>query len=133
MDYVLSEESAAEQLDVLTQYYDIDLSVLPDMQAKVIQGVLLRAIRRGSLEIQLTNDGISVKQTLGTSVKGLPPVLEYAEVTGRAKQVVARLGDKASHHDQLMAFVSCLVKEDKNNLLDLRAKDGKVLEHLGTL
>lgn len=132
-EYKLSEESAFEQYKKLIDYYDIDPSVVLPTQINMLKNVLVKAIRRGALEIEVNENGIEIKQHITKPPKGLSTPLVYQEVTGRAKQIVSQLGESASTYDQMVTFVAFLTKEEKSLLPDLVSKDHKVMEMMGTL
>ena len=83
-EFILSEESAKEQLDYFLEYYDIDISVLNGDQADAVKASadkLIRAIRAGLLEISSEAEIVQRLKSPAGDVKSLT----YGELTGNSK------------------------------------------------
>ena len=63
MSNVISEETAQEQVDGLIDFYDIDISIMPENVQRAVQasiGKIKKAIMAGILEIEIDPDPGSV-------------------------------------------------------------------------
>lgn len=128
-EYKISEEAAAEQIDALFDYYEIDLNELPGAQKKATEaarGKLLRATRLGRVEIDLDDDGvIRVKQNIRN---GEP--LTYREIDGKAK--VAMSGKDADDaYGRAYAMMGSLCGLGETAVISLKSHDLTVVECLG--
>jgi plasmid stabilization system protein ParE len=82
--FILSKESAANELKKLFDYYEIDIDEIEDKDLKkaIQQGYdrLIKAVRLGRLKVNI-DGGIKVIQTL----RGSSETIEYKEIDGTAK------------------------------------------------
>lgn len=128
---MISKESAIAQLDVLYDYYEIDLSEMSGDVKSAIEhsaGKVAKAIQKGRVEISLDDDGI-VKIT--QTVKG-GDTLVYAEMNGQAK---IAMGSKApdDSYGKAYAMMGALCGLGEGAILKLKGKDLSTAEALGVL
>ncbi len=137
MDFILSEESAKEQLDNLVDFYDIDFEELAteddgERAAETITKRLLKAIRKGLIEIVETDDGgIEVVQQLKRPVRSIKDNrVTYKEVSGRAKTAMGKYKEK-DHASRMYAFLGALSGTDPGTIMSFRGVDMRTAETLG--
>jgi len=122
----ISEVSAKEQLDLLLDHYDVDLSILDNgkLQA-VVELKLIKAILEGKLEITQTADELLVIQTIkdGTEFK-------YHEITGMAKVQMERF---KGQHERLYALLGFLAKKKPEQIQKISGVDLTIAEYLGLI
>jgi hypothetical protein len=144
-EYKISEESAEEQLGIFNEWYDIDPEDFSEMaegnQAaqnafKVVSRKLIRAIRKGYLEIreEKGKDGsptLVVEQVLSRPIEDVERV-KYREVTGLARTAVKT---KEGDNDTLRNYklLGILSGEDYKLFQKLRGADIGVTDCLGFL
>ena len=129
MDYKISEEAAIEQIDVLFDYYEIDIAGLPKAQKQVTEAArrkLIKAIRIGRVEVGLDADGIiAVKQ----NIRNGEPLI-YREIDGKAK--VAMSGkDDGDAYGRAYAMMGSLCGLGEAAIISLKSHDLSVVECLG--
>jgi plasmid stabilization system protein ParE len=92
--YILSKDSAKNELKKMLDYYEIDIDEIEDkdMKKAIQSGYdrLIKAVRLGRLKIDLSS-GIKVIQTTRTGT-----VIDYREIDGVAKMEMA--GKAADDH-----------------------------------
>ena len=129
MDYKISEEAAIEQIDVLFDYYEIDIAGLPKAQKQATEAArrkLIKAIRIGRVEVGLDADGIiAVKQ----NIRNGEPLI-YREIDGKAK--VAMSGkDDGDAYGRAYAMMGSLCGLGETAIISLKSHDLSVVECLG--
>lgn len=140
---LISAELAQAQLDLLFDYYDVDLATDlladgedPDDRAtragESMKKKLLTAIQKGRLEIAEGDDGLVVSQHLRRPIPGVPNPLVYGEVTGRAKTVMSKF-KKDDAHGRIYAFLGALSGEGASAIMRLKGVDMGLAEVLGAI
>lgn len=124
---LLSEESAKEQLDLLLDFYDVDLMSL-DEEGKlknIIERKLIKAIQEGRVEIDNNEDCFQVKQNLrdGTT-------FVYNELTGMAKVQMDRF---KGQHERLYGLLAMLSKKPIEKIQKISGPDLSIAEYLGLI
>jgi hypothetical protein len=135
---VISEEKSREQLDLLLDYYDLDLAKdlavegdKGDRAAEALERKLLQAVQRGRLEIaEDPDEGLVISQHLRRPVKGVPNPLIYKEITGRAKTA---MGKSTDNHARIYALLGSLSGEGGAAIMRLRGVDMSLAEVLGAV
>jgi len=130
--FVLSDESAQEQLDLLLRYYDIEIADIGLQKSGIIDSVLsriIRSIRQGNLTIALKSGKLSLLQTL-VNPPGDVTELEYSEVTGQAKLVMDSAGAQ-SDHARMYALIGYLTGVGSAGIAKLSRVDLSLAEALG--
>lgn len=137
-DYLLSEESATEQLVDLLTYYDIDVVRLTAGDSKeerqAASGLeksldsVVDAIRRGVLEVKRDDVG---KLTVIQKLKG-GSELTYAEVAAKHKLAMERF-DANAGYSRIYAFMGALCGIGKTGIEKLPPQDLGIVEVLGTV
>ena len=130
---VLSEETAKEQIAALLDYYDFAVDDLPPnlrpgMEAALRQ--LERAVMKGTLEVEVTDDDCTVHHHLKRPPKGMSNPVVYHQVTGECK--VAIRDDDASYA-KTYTFLAALSREERKFFLEMKGKDLSISESLGAL
>jgi len=131
--YQFSEETAANELRALFDYYEIDLDEIEDetMRNAIKQGYdrLIKAVRLGRLTI-VTDDkqGIVITQKLRSS----GTEINYREIDGAAKTAMA--GKKADdHYGKAYALLGHLSGLGENAIKSLKGVDLSLAEVLGLI
>ena len=138
-----SVETAADQLKLLLDFYDIDYT---DAEGAEVDGQdacaqlvaqhrkLIRAIMRGQLEIVQAADGaVEVVQHLDRS-PSVPSPLTYHEITGATGMVASQNGvaiDDA--HKQILCTVAGMTHCELRQVLQLKGTDILIARALGLL
>ena len=133
-DYILSNEVAQEQLDLMLDFYDIDPeeNSIDEAQEKGVKTAfvkLRKAIRLGVIEIKETDGKLQVKQNF---YKDKEKSIEYKTLTGQAKIGMGKKGDK-DFHGRMYALLGYLSGLGERAILNLEGKDLSVAECLGML
>jgi len=133
-DYKLSEESATAQYDLILSYYRLKPErAMSQVQSNMFRADLTDSIRRGEIEVDIGENGISIKQNLVRTYKKIPSTIEYREVGGKAKQIAMKLGGDSNEYDKMLVFVGYLTGIDKTLLPELLSVDNRNMERLSTL
>ena len=130
---VISEETAQETLDQFTAYYDMDIEGLPDALNTAMVFCLnqiKRAVEKGKLEIEITDDTIVVKQHLKKEIPRAPNPLVYKEVNASAKLAMK---DDGTQYGRIYALLGALSGEGSAVILKLKGADMSLAESLGTV
>jgi len=133
MGGVLSKETAADQLKVLTDHYEFDIEVLPPKLKPAIEASLRqieKGIMAGRLEVQIGAgaDDCSVTQHLFRPAQGMPNPIVYGEVTGRCK---IGIRDDGTDYGKIYAFLAALCGENAMVFQKMRGQDLSLAEALG--
>lgn len=129
-DYILSEEAAAEQIQQVIDYYDIDPSKLGDAadSYEIALDALVDAIRRGVLEVTRgKDDKLEVKHNLKSG-----DVITYGEVNAKAKLAMDKFS-RQENYRRLYAFMGSLCGLGSAGIEKLPARDLSLVELLGTV
>lgn len=126
-NYVLSEESAKEQLNILLDFYDVDLESLDEegKLKKLIERKLIRAIRQGKVEIENDTEGFVVKQNICNGTQFV-----YREISGMAKVQMDRF---TKQHERLYALLGFLSKKPIEKVQQITGQDLAIAEYLGLI
>lgn len=144
-DFKISKESAEEQLGIFNEWYDIDPEDFSEIaegnQAaqnafKVVTRKLIRAIRKGYLEIREESgkDGsptLIVEQSMSRPIEDVGKV-SYREVTGLARSAV-KVSDSDNDTMKTYKLLGVLSGEDYRLFQKLRGADIGVCDCLGFL
>lgn len=128
--YILSEESATEQVVALLTYYDIDVERLAggnDVAQASLEKTLDQLtdyVRRGILEI---GENGTVTQTLGSG-----QTLEYVEIGAKHKLVMDKV-PQGQQYAKMYALMGSLAGCGSTAIEKLPAKDLAVVEVLSTV
>jgi len=134
-EYKLSEESAKEQLDQLLDYYDIEKDDIeieegPEAVQTLLNG-LIRAIRRGRVEIKEESEDLIVCQHLK-----FPPgeiqTLEYGVVDQKARMAMDKIKDNRPQ-ERMCAFMASLASLPPTALVKLKGVDMGTMNRLATV
>jgi hypothetical protein len=129
--YILSEESAKDQIDIIMDYYDIDLDDFDGQVRKAMdQAVrtLIKGARLGLIEVE-SEGGLKVIQHL-IEPPGDVNTLEYGPVTGKNKLAMK---DNSSQHERCYQFVGAITKAGEKAISSLKARDLRYCEALSAL
>ena len=127
MKYVLSEESAAEQIDLFMEYYEVDLEDIPEALADGVAAAkakVEKAIRKGRVEIR-DGEGLEIMQ----KINGGKSEVVYGELTGKAK---IAMGDKTDY-GKIYALLGALAGIGETAIQKLRGADLSTAECIGML
>ena len=126
---ILSEESARENFKKFVDFYDIDEKDLEDETIKKFMGGIIRAVRKGRLEFEDTEDGLIVHQNLVRPV-GKVSRLTYGQFNGAAKKAIdTQKGEVAKIH----AMMAKLSRESMGLIEKLVGPDYSTMESLAVL
>lgn len=135
IEYILSEESATEQLIELLDYYDIDLDKIGESDEKVATALeracdqLCDAIRTGQLSITRDeNSSILVKQ----QVEGSKDPLIYKEMNAQAKLAMDKFKEEELYR-RIYALMGSLSGEGDAVIKKLKLKDLAIAEALAAV
>jgi len=138
-NYVLDEQPAQDQLDLLLDFYDIEIADFSDFKspdARVQEAMrsaakrLLRYIRRGYIEIT-TENGLTITQRLKFP-KGETTELHYQIMTGKAKIQMKR-ADEDDFYGKIYCLVGSLTNLPEGSISSLIGVDSSVVECLGAI
>lgn len=136
IETLISEENAQEQIEALFDYYDIDLDDYTGLQIKgtetkkaleVSKKKLIKAIKKGRLEISNGEDGFIITQTLRGNYSSLKE-LKYKPISGRAKVAMDKYeGDDA----RMYGLLAVLSGTEAGQIQALTGPDLSTAECLG--
>lgn len=132
----ISEESAVEQLDILLEFYDIDKNDIeieegPEAVQTLMNG-LIRAIRKGRLEIKVDSDGkLLVTQHL-QHAPGDIDVVDYNIVGQKARLAMDRV-KSTKEQERMCAFMGSLSGLGIQGVSNLVGADMGTMNRLATL
>jgi hypothetical protein len=128
---VISEEAAIDQINIFMDYYDFDPkdhNTLEDLLEDALKR-LLKAVRRGYLEIGMAEDNLVIKQKL-TRPPGSEDTLIYKVLTGRSKMAMDK--KKATEtQNRIYSLVGALTGVGAEGIKALSGIDLSVAESLG--
>lgn len=117
---ILTEELAEKQIDELNDFYDIDVEFIIPALAEPLKQHLLgikKAIMRGRLSIEVTDDSVNIKQHLERPIGDVSEIV-FKELTGKA----ASLADNANAESRVYVLLGSL----SNNPPELFRSMGRV-------
>ncbi len=133
---LISEESASEQLEILMEYYDIDKNDIeieegPEAVQTLMNG-LVRAIRKGRLEIKVDSD----HKLLVTQHLQHPPgdidSINYSVVGQKARLAMDRV-KSTKEQERMCAFMGSLSGFGLQGVSGLIGADMGTMNRLATL
>ena len=129
--YVLSKQSAENEVKKIFDYYEIDVDDIEDKdQKKFIKqnfDRLIKAARLGRLAVN-TDDGIKITQTLRSSGEKV----EYQEISGKAKTATA--GKQADDfYGRIYAIQGVTSQLGEAAIKDMKGVDLSLCEVLGAI
>lgn len=135
--FVLSEESAQEELNRFYEYYDIDLSDLDEDDGdeemsignraiKSLQKKILKGVRKGVLKFEERDEGFFIVQTTRRGND-----ISYKEIDGHAKTEMGKKKDN-DHSGKCYALLGYLCGEGENLIKKLKGPDLSLAEAIGT-
>ena len=123
----ISEEVADEQFDSFLDYFDIefnDIEVEDGAEAaRTMKNALIRAIRRGALEISVEGE-FSIKQNL-THPIGEIDIITYTDKVAKARLAMDHQSPKKIQA-RMYAFMAALSDTPPSQLMKMQGKDLKV-------
>lgn len=133
-DYKVSEEVAGEQFGSLLEYYDIDFNDIEIEDgaeaAKTMKNTLIRAIRRGALEVATENE-LVVTQHL-THPIGEKSVLVFTDKVAKARIAMDQESPKRDNA-RMRAFMAALADFPAAQLMNLKGSDLAVFNRLAVI
>ena len=133
---LISEDSAIEQLDILMEFYDIDkndIEIEEGVEAvQTLMNGLVRAIRKGRLEIKLDSDGkLLVTQHLKHPPGDIADV-DYSVVGQKARLAMDRV-KSTKEQERMCAFMGSLSGMGVQGVSGLVGADMGTMNRLATL
>jgi hypothetical protein len=133
---LISEDSAIEQLEILMEYYDIDKNDIEiEEGAEAVQTLmngLVRAIRKGRLEITVDSDGkLVVTQHLKYPPGDITDI-NYNIVGQKARLAMDRV-KSTKEQERMCAFMGSLSGLGSTGIGSLVAADMGTMNRLATL
>jgi hypothetical protein len=133
---LISEDSAAEQLEILMDYYDIDKNDLENEEGpeavQTLMNGLVRAIRNGRLEIKVDSD----QKLIVTQHLKHPPgdieTIDYNIVGQKARLAMDRV-KSTKEQERMCAFMGSLSGLGVQGVSSLVGKDMGTMNRLATL
>lgn len=133
---IISQENAEAQMESLFDYYDIDLEDYEGLSIKgtntrkaleVSKRKLIKAIKKGRLEINEDEDGFSITQTLKGKYKTLSEI-RYKPISGRAK---VEMDKYESENAKMYGLLAAMSGVEAAHIQALRGPDLSTAECLG--
>ena len=134
MEYKLSVESAQDVLDLFLDEYEIDVDDFQDEEVDIYKSqckTLIKQIRLGRIEIELTDKGVKVTQHLKRP-PGEMQSITYSSVKGRSK---SQMGNKKDTdlYGKMYSFLGALSGLGEHSIMALTGVDLRTAESLGYL
>jgi hypothetical protein len=130
--YIISEESAKKQIDELLSYYDKEIDD-SSLYMLLTYEELVRWVRKGKIEIEVSNDSLIVKQTLSRPPKILGGnMLSYREIRGIDKVMVGKNSNPNNSVERQFTLLAALSAQDIKVFHEMRAGDVSVAETIGS-
>lgn len=134
-DNKISEEVATEQINNLLDYYGIvkeDIEIEDGVEAvQTMFNTLIRAIRRGNLEITEDEDGIVVTHHLSRHI-GETSIITYRDRIGRAKIAMDSMSSKKPNA-RMNQFMSTMGDIPASVIINLKGFDSTICSRLATV
>ena len=133
---VISEESAKEQLETLMDFYDIDKDDIeieegPEAVQTLMNG-LIRAIRKGRLEIKVDSDSLLLVTQHLQYAPGDINTVEYNVVGQKARLAMDRV-KSTKEQERMCAFMGSLSGLGVQGVSSLVGADMGTMNRLATL
>ena len=133
---VISEESAKEQLETLMDFYDIDKDDIeieegPEAVQTLMNG-LIRAIRKGRLEIKVDSDSLLLVTQHLQHAPGDIKTVEYSVVGQKARLAMDRV-KSTKEQERMCAFMGSLSGLGVQGVSSLVGADMGTMNRLATL
>ena len=130
--YILSKDSAENELNKMLDYYEIDIKEIEDKDLKraILQGRdrLIKAVRLGRLKIDTTDGQIKITQTLRSN----GDTIEYREIDGQAKAAMSGKSD-GDNYGRAYALMGSLSGLGETAITKLKGVDLSLVEVLGLI
>lgn len=130
----VSLQNAKKAIDLLLDYYDVDLDDLDDTeQRSAVQLAInrvIRAIKKGRLEIKIEGESLIVNQFLANKYQGIESPINYREVDGISKIAMKDVEDSYS---RIYAYLGGLSGLGIDSIMKLKGKDLGLVECLGSI
>ena len=130
--YILSKDSAENELAKMIDYYEIDIKEIEDKELRraIQQGYdrLIKAVRLGRLKIDTTDGQIKITQTLRAN----GDTIEYREIDGQAKSSMAGKSD-GDNYGRAYALMGSLSGLGETAIMKLKGVDLSLVEVLGLI
>jgi len=131
--YPVGEDAAIAQIEILADYYEIDM----EEDHPILHKGMIKSIRRGriSIEEDPSNGGILVQQHLRNQYNGLTSPIRWYEITSRHKIAAERMlpakdADKPHAHNRLLNLSAAITANDRDVLAQLTGVDMSSMEVL---
>lgn len=128
----LSKEVARDHMQLLLDYYDIDVEVIEDKKEKrAVESTikkLIKPIQEGLLVIKEADGSIQVIQRM----KKTDSVLTYAEISGKHKVMMDKDSDDNAY-TRMYQLIASLTSVDVDVIKNLKGIDNKIVEGLALL
>lgn len=120
----ISEQVAEEQFESFLDHFDIDFSDIEiedgEEAARTMKNALIRAIRRGALEIT-TEDGLSIRQILTHPIGDIQAIV-YTDKIAKARLAMDHESPKKTQA-RMYAFMAALSGTPPSQLIKMQGKD----------
>lgn len=141
-DPKLSIETAAEQLELLLDFYEMDDSDFIDddtgevsAAVKSIKRKLVKAISKGRLELEMDENGSftgNIHQHLDGKYKKIESPITYKRLGGVAKVATKEASDN-NKYGKIYAMMGSLCGLGARSMIALTGPDSLAMENLGLL
>ena len=130
-EFKISEQVADEQFESFLDHFDIDFNDIEIEDgaeaARTMKNALIRAIRRGALEIT-TEDGFSIRQILTHSIGDMQAII-YTDKVAKARLAMDHESPKRTQA-RMYAFMAALSDTPTSQLMKMQGKDLMVFGRL---
>ena len=120
----ISEQVAEDQFESFLDYFDIDFNDIEIEDgaeaARTMKNTLIRAIRRGALEIT-TEDGLSIRQILTHPIGDIQAII-YTDKVARARLAMDHESPKKTQA-KMYAFMAALTDIPPSQLMKMEGKE----------
>ena len=125
---------AQKQLDMIIDYYDIDIILIKETMEKIPIDYAIRKfksfIEKGIIEVSDGNDGVIIKQFLGKNI-GPISVLEYGPIGSKACSAVDGISTDEPERKKKV-FLGKLSGKGSDVIGDLTGKDYLIADTVNT-
>lgn len=127
----ISEQVAEEQFESFLEHFDIDFNDIEiedgTEAARTMKNALIRAIRRGALEIS-AEGGLSIKQILTHPIGDIQAII-YTDKIAKARLAMDHESPKKTQA-RMYAFMAALSDTPASQLIKMQGKDLMVFGRL---
>jgi hypothetical protein len=131
----ISRELAQEQVDLLLEFYDIDVEFFPEESRPSVQAHIdgvLKGIMRGRLSVMNKDGDLVIVQRPTRKGKNVPESLAYAELEGKHKVEMSRCEDNGNY-PRMYTLAGAMTKEGADVIKSLKGCDLGDAENLVNL